>query len=404
MAKVLFTWEFGGGLGHLRRFLPIAEELYHAGHQITIAAPSTGLVKDEFTRLREQGLKYQLIQGLTLRPPSNPDIRKIPTHSFADVLRLFGYYNSPRLIRYIGKWRELCERVDPDLIVSDFSPSVALAVRDRVKRIVVGNGYTIPPGGNLLPPIRPWTKTLQPYSRANEGEALTAINRVAQKYKDPAIDYFGDIFSGHHTFVCSIKEFDPYGDHRPTENLFPFNIDIPDAGGPIKDRTGADIVVYLPGRHTQMQEILTAISNGGRSCEAYISNRKEQTADWAGKNITLHDRPLDLKAKLPTAKLVIHHAGLGTALAGALAGTPQYLFSQNLEHFITAHGLITFGCGERLTRVQDAVVDDIEQMIETLIGDEKYTNAAAETATILGQRAKEDSLGKIVAATLAALQ
>ncbi len=403
MANVLFTWEFGGGLGHLRRFLPIAAELKKVGHKIAIAAPNPKEVQAELTALAEPGTDYQLLQARSWQPPNNPRIREIPTHTFADVLHLFGYYQADRLVDYIAQWRQMIDRLKPDLIVSDFSPSVALAARDRVRRLVVGNGYTVPPAGQLLPPMRPWVSEVQPYSRIHEGEALAAFNSVAQKFKDPAIDYFGDLFSGHQTFVCSIDEFDPYAAYREQTDHFPFNIDIPRSGGKVEGRSGPPVVAYLPGNHTQLENIIRGMTGSGLLCEVYISGAPKKITSWAGENVRLHDKPLDLKNLLPETKLLIHHAGLGTALAGLLAGTPQFVLSQNLEHFITARGLLTFGASVHQARTDNRSADEIANAIRNISSNRDILDAAETAAENIAHRAHMDTLGAITAQAKAEL-
>ena len=37
VARILFTWELGGGLGHLANMAPLAEGLAQAGHQVYVA-------------------------------------------------------------------------------------------------------------------------------------------------------------------------------------------------------------------------------------------------------------------------------------------------------------------------------------------------------------------------------
>src|SRR3546814_14121331 len=64
----------------------------------------------------------------------------------------------------------------PDVVVGDFSPTLNLAARGRVPSIVVGNGYTIPPGGRPMPPIRPWQPALEAFSVTHEAELLATAH------------------------------------------------------------------------------------------------------------------------------------------------------------------------------------------------------------------------------------
>jgi hypothetical protein len=56
----------------------------------------------------------------------------------------------------------------------------------------------------------------------------------------------------------------------------------------------------------------------------------------------LRDPPA-LAELLPRVRLVVHHAGLGTAHAALLAGTPQVVLPERLEHRVTAQALWGLG-------------------------------------------------------------
>ena len=167
--RILFGWEFGAGLGHVTRFRPIGDRLVAAGAEVVVALldlDRAGPFLDPATARTRPG--YRLLQAPRWNLPSNPAIRKIPTHSFADVMRLIGYGRGPALAPRLTAWESIIDEVRPDLVVGDFSPTLNLAARGRVPRIVIGNGYTIPPAGRPLPPIRPWQTDLQEFSVRHE--------------------------------------------------------------------------------------------------------------------------------------------------------------------------------------------------------------------------------------------
>ena len=46
---------------------------------------------------------------------------------------------------------------------------------------------------------------------------------------------------------------------------------------------------------------------------------------------------------MPKARLLVHHGGLSTAVAGTMAGAPQAILPWNLEHLVTAKRIETLG-------------------------------------------------------------
>src|SRR3546814_6352681 len=94
----------------------------------------------------------------------------------SDLLRLIGYGRRDALAHRLTAWEGVLDTVRPDVVVGDFSPTLNLAARGRVPSIVVGNGYTIPPGGRPMPPIRPWQPALEAFSVTHEAELMATAN------------------------------------------------------------------------------------------------------------------------------------------------------------------------------------------------------------------------------------
>lgn len=73
------------------------------------------------------------------------------TTTLADVFVLFGVSRQDVVRHAADNWRQTINRIRPDLVIADFAPILRLAIGDDVPSVVVGNGYTIPPKGKLLP-------------------------------------------------------------------------------------------------------------------------------------------------------------------------------------------------------------------------------------------------------------
>src|SRR4051794_25778652 len=120
MGVVLFTWELGGGLGHVMRVAPLANGLAGRGHRV-------------YAALREmRGAGGAFASAVRLLPASYraglPAVLQ-PTRSFADVLADVGFAEPRLLAAHVAAWRTLYDLVRPDLIVFDHSPTALLAAR-----------------------------------------------------------------------------------------------------------------------------------------------------------------------------------------------------------------------------------------------------------------------------------
>src|SRR5262249_9708319 len=321
MSTILVTYELGAGLGHLNRLVAVAKRL-QGEHNWVFALPDRALGEPIVRRVF--GDKARVLEGVHWPVPNDPNLRKIATHTFADVIAIIGFDDSGKLSAKTTHWHAIFRQVAPNLIIADFAPTLRLAIGDKLPFVVVGNGYTVPPRGRLLPPIRHWETKVSALSRANEARLLTAVNIVRTQLHGKAIDFFSDLFSGEHTFVCTLPEFDPYQRFRCAPTLWPFNIpDVP-LGPPVAQRSGPTIFVYLPANHPALSSVISALNDVTVLSGIYVPGMSAQVlAKRCGQTVRIHGKPADLAQVLPNTSLLIHHGGLGTAYAGLLAGVPQ---------------------------------------------------------------------------------
>lgn len=392
MRTILLTYEFGAGLGHLNRLIAVARRL--EGHHLVFALPDLAL--GEPAVRRAFGDQARVVPGLVWPAPTNPEARQVPTHTFADVITLFGFSDHERLHAAVARSAALLSEIKPDLILADFAPTVRLASAGRIPTVVVGNGYTVPPPGRLLPPMRPWEAGVGPSSRAQEGRLLTAANEVRTRSAGPAVDHVSDLFQGERSFVCTIAEFDPYLSFRADPVVWPFNVPKIEPGGAFAERKGPAVFCYFQGNHPALNVALAAVSALDRRSEVYVQGIDPRAvAARCGRQVGIHRHPADFARILPESALLVHHAGLGTAYAGLLAGVPQLVLPLNLEHAITARGLERFGTGLRLGVNPPPEQDGLRTHMERMLADSDGHETARRAATDLAGRCVADPVTPI---------
>lgn len=395
MRTVLLTYEFGAGLGHLNRLIAVAQRLESC--RLVFALPDLALGVPLVRRTFGEGA--EIVQGVVWAAPTDPESRQVPTHTFADVIALFGFADAARLEALTARAAALLDAVKPDLVISDFAPTLRLASAGRVPTVVVGNGYTIPPGGRLLPPMRPWETVVGPASRAQEGRLLTAVNAVRARRQGTAVDFFADLFQGEHSFPCTIAEFDPYGTARTEPVVWPFNVPVIPEGPPVAERRGPAAFCYFQSNHPALAPTLAAAGNLGVRAEVYVQGLDPQAvAARCARNVGVHRKPADFAVALPGTRVLVHHAGLGTAYAGVLAGTPQLVIPHNLEHAITARGLERFGSGLRVGVSPPPEAATLTRVLKGMLADADLQARAARAARDLAARRVPDPVGPIAAA------
>ena len=392
MATILLTYEFGSGLGHVNRLIAVARRL-DPSHRLVFALPNPEISRMSIASTFEG--RAIVRSGVHWGAPIDPRARTLPTKTFADVLQLFGYGNIAVIGPAAEQWRRVVDDVGPDLIISDFAPTLRVAVGKAVPIIVVGNGYTVPPRGQMLQPMRPWETNVPATSRANEASLLEAVNRLRARAGSDAIDYLSDAFSGDNTYVCTLSEFDPYAPSRIDPVTFPFNVSNMSAGPSVSTRSGPTIFVYLPAFHPGLPVVLAVLDHLGHESQIYLSESGHRKDGYLSKgNLLFLSSPAEFSQILPQVCLLIHHAGLGTAYAGLASGTPQLVLPMNLEHLITGRALVSSGVAEGFNKFPLNEIQ-LERSINNLLRNGSFRERAMARAIDLPRNS--DPLAEIVA-------
>jgi rhamnosyltransferase subunit B len=399
MARILIAWEFGAGLGHLTRLLPVAEGLGRQGHRLTLALHDLGAARAAGLATRLAATDFAIRQAPRWPLPRGPQVSRIPTHSLADVFKLINYHEAPLLYSMARAWRQLFREVSPDLIVADFSPTLRMAVAGECPILVIGNGYTIPPEGRRFPPIRPWEPLLPPESAAAEAAVYRAVATTMNGLGYPTVEYVSDLLSGTSTFICTIPEFDPYAAYRDKPTFDPFNLPTIDKVVPIDLRPANTAFLYMPGDHPDLPSALDAVLELGLSGAAYIPGLRQPLKDrLPSPRFRIFDSPQPLGRILPSVRVLIHHGGLSTAYAGLASATPQLIMTWNLEHLVTARSVKQFGAAIVTTQAQRSDVAAVATALRSLSTNRRLWVAAEAGAKGIAGRRRGDPLTGILGA------
>ena len=379
MAKILFVYEFGAGLGHLS-ILSVVARPFVRRHQVAFAVPNLPLATSYLTPLFGESIRVHQAPRWW---PEEARIREVGTfcHTLAETLYLFAFDEEARLRLACDTWSRIVEAERPDVVVADSAPTARLALEARVPMVVVGTGYTVLPGSRLVPSLRPWQRDVTPRSRSVEARICASVNDQRTALKGKPVDYLGDLFRGDATFVSTLPEFDPYAAFRGSDPYVPFAIPKFSTGRPLADRTGIPIFAYLPGVHPAVLPVIEALNEIEHASRLYVSNvDPAKVARLCRSHVRIHATPADLSTILPECKVVIHHAGLGTTLSAMVAGTPQLTLPAMLENHITGVGLENSGGTINLQMPPVPTKKDIVSDIRTLLDDPRFEKAAHDSA------------------------
>ena len=197
MARYLFAWELGGGLGHVGNFVPVARALHDAGHQVafalrdlrSLAAIDPGA---DIPVFQAPVCTYQ-IQGLA-DPPLN----------YAEILMRYGYLDSEMLYGLVAGWRRLVATTGAEIMVADHSPSAMLAARILgIRCVLLGNAFIVPPQVSPTPTMRPWMNIPEMRLASSDKRILDTMNKVLTDAGSPALAHIYQLFDVHDITMCT---------------------------------------------------------------------------------------------------------------------------------------------------------------------------------------------------------
>lgn len=144
---IFYAWEWGAGVGHLRRFAPIAEHLHARGHRITVVARDTMQVRQFFPRQRFGLLQAPVQIGPGATRFANP-------HTIAGLVWNLGFDHPHRIEGMFDAWSLLMRQFKADALISDFGLAAAIVARAHgIPTVRMGTGFECPPAGEPLPSL-----------------------------------------------------------------------------------------------------------------------------------------------------------------------------------------------------------------------------------------------------------
>jgi UDP:flavonoid glycosyltransferase YjiC (YdhE family) len=384
MGRVLLTYEFGAGLGHLSPLIGVARKL-SPEHRLVFCLPEPEMAEREVRQAFGDRAEIRRIERWK-DVPGGPSA----SHTLADLFWTGGFGDPDQVRARIQGWREIYGEVGPDLILADFAPGARLAAAGR-PFVEVGYAFTVPPGGRSLPPMHPGQKNPPLQSRAREFELLANVRQALAFFGEPGIEHFADLFRGDDTFVCGLPAFDMYAAWREDPYLPPIMQKVA-VGPPPAERPGPDVFAYLHANHPRLRELTAALTLTGRRVGLYVSGAPaERIASLCGRNVGVLVRPADLADMLPKVRLSIHHGGLGSAHAGLAAGTVQLMFATRLERRINARAVEQLGGGRRGAPEPTGDPQRLAELITSLLDDTAFQERARKTAIDLRPQFEPDT-------------
>ena len=346
MGRIVFAWEFGGGLGHIQYDLPLAKKLQERGNDVICIMKH---VIDAGRILGKHGIK--VIQA----PVWQVKVKKLDnTFNYAETLFNQGYLAEGGLSSMAKSWRNLYDFIKPDLLIADHAPTALIAARGLgIKTIMYGTGFFAPPIRNPMPSIIPWIKPPEGLLEYSEKEAARVINQVLSELEAPKITFLAELFAVDENVLATFKELDHYQTREEARYWGPV-INLPEGTRPDWPETeySKKIFCYLKPNYPNLEEVLVSLQKISASVIIFLPKAaKEIKEKFVSANMKFAEKPLNMAEVCDECDMVICHAGHGTVAFTLLQGKPLVLLPEHnqLEQVLTARntamqklGLIIF--------------------------------------------------------------
>lgn len=331
MAHIVFTWELGSSLGHISRFLPIALKLREKGYAVSFILKDLSKAyelfgKHDFPVYQAPIWQYKL---------QNEDL---PPANFAEILILYGYLDAKGLSGMVSGWCNLFEKLKPDLVLFDYSPTALLASRNyHFKRAILGTGFFHPPHITPMPNFRNVDEVLRERLLVSEKRVLKNINIVLENFHCTSLANLYDLFDVDEDFLLTFSELDHYSGRVNAKYW----------GGISSGNKGIDpiwiddnrkkVFAYLKPEYCNTMQILDVLAK--LDCQALIfapSLSQENIDKIEADNIKISTQPYKITTIAKECDIGICHAGHDTISALLLAGKPLMLLPMQYEQMLVA--------------------------------------------------------------------
>jgi len=373
MATVLLTWELGGGMGHLARLRPIALALKRLDHRVVGAFRELGNATTVFA-----DAPIQYVQAPSKRREGGRAGRSPET--FAQLLEQSAFGDERELRALVSAWRTLFDLVQPDLLISDHSPTALLAARGcSFKRAVVGTGFICPPPGPPLPVFRAGTTPEQ--LAAHEQKLLNLVNDVLKDLHAPRLAFLGQLYADVDelalTTFAELDQFGPRGDAHywgawPAGVGETGAIDWPPGEGP-------RLYGYLKP-FKALDALLERLSSLRLPTVIVVDGIDVETQErFASQTMRFLQRPIEAARAATWCDFAILNATHGMLSAMLLAGKPTLNVPIQLEQRLSAMKVVDLRAGVAASATEpEQVVKALDYLLENR---ERLATAAGQFAT-----------------------
>ncbi len=354
MARILLASQWGGGAGHARKLLALADSLRSVGHEPVLALPD--LIS---ARHVERRRGHSIVQGPVWR---GRILKRQPTRGFADIMAQQGFADSSVLFPLVDAWDSLLDHLSPEVVIADYAPMLCLAAHGKLPLMAIGVPFCLPPSTmNSFPALNSEAKAAFP-----EKQLLHNANAWLQHNDRPTLDALPAIHPDQYSLCFGLPQLDPYQHFARARPVQPYRriTEAPLGAAPAGPR--CTVFAYLSARHKPAMQLLLALAEQGVLVEVSLRDFSRPVARrLVAAGVLVHEGLANLHDALSRNSLYIHHGSEGAAADGLMFGRPQLCLPIDLEKQLISQSLRELGVA-RVIQGKQLPDDAVDQTLATV--------------------------------------
>lgn len=377
MKNIIFTWELGGGSGHISEMMPLAKKFDDQQYHVSL------LLKDvivcNLSRLGNMKIFQSPLWLSETRGFPEPAI------SFSETLLRFGYHDPIYLHRMVLLWINTLKALKADIVIATFSPTAMLAARIlRLPVFTLGTGYYVPPHIYPLPLLSSSTKAPPHRLEEADDKVTSVINEILHFYDMPPIPHLTGLFEAKKHLFLTYPEIDHYDTRtkNPDQHIFlgpildlDFGEDVFWSGLALKK-----IFVYLRPHNSHYKEIILALKT--LPCEYIVcipGISSHEGMELESNHGQVFSSPVKFRHLLKDCDLAIGYGGHGFTSCMLTYGVPQIMLPVFTEQYILGLKMEALGAGKMLTEKLEQT--QYANVISDILNNGSYKTSAMKVAS-----------------------
>jgi UDP:flavonoid glycosyltransferase YjiC (YdhE family) len=324
----------------MTRYRDLIDRLVRDDHEILFAVRSLAAAVEVFDERKVALVQAPLRMEVLKEGVASP-------RSYLHVLKNQGFADPEGLSGRFKAWLALYERWQPDLIVSDHSPTAVFAAqyyRDA-KLVMSGCGFAVPPDRHpfqafAIAPLLTRDALLEEEKIFLEKH----VNPLVQAVGGSRYDRLCDVFKSDARWLCQFSEIDHYPE-RGAENHLGTGYGPAGESPRWPGGQGGRVFAYMKP-HRDLAELLGALRRIGMP--TLIKGDQLPAAieaQFSGPTIKFVDKLQDMTEVAASCDLGITNSGAAATAQFLLAGKPVLLLPTEIEQLLSAKAIERNGYG-----------------------------------------------------------